>query len=139
MGAAFRYRDPNPAASEFGKGKVPRDAAREIELELWLALDAVRRGGAPNSQANKVIEHMGAAQALWAVKLEAVRHRQSLHAWGLLCDCSLTPGAATLELTEDAYQAISATLTVYLANLTKFTIRELAWAVTEARRRIAGD
>lgn len=117
---------------------VPRSTADEIELEILLALDAVKRGRATNAQANKVIICVGAAQIMWARKIDQEKHRQAVQAWRLLCQCSLLDELAPLTLTQEAYLAICVTLREYLRRLTKFTIGEVRSADEMARLTIAG-
>lgn len=134
MGARFFYRDPNPALSALRRQKVTSSVADEISMEALAALDGIRRGSAPNSLANVLIEHVGAAQVIWAARQDKPKYDQALRAWNLLAARSLAEPNNSLTLDDATYKAVKATLRVYLQCLPKFTNGELRQAVEQVRR-----
>jgi hypothetical protein len=136
MGARFFYRDPNPAMSALRRQKITSSTANKISIEVLAALDGIHRGTGPNRLANVLIEHVGAAQVIWAARADKPKYDQALRAWNLLAKRSLAAPDERLTLDDATYLEVKATVRMYLQCLPKFTNGELSDAVETVKRMV---
>lgn len=137
MGASMTYqREYNPLLIIVGKQLVGQDDADIVALPVLVALDAAKRGLAPNAHANTLAQHLLAAQAIWSSMNNAKLYKEAVDAWNALGRACQRP-TQLLDLTTREYAAIRAAIAHYVMALPRIEIAKFATATELAVAEMA--
>lgn len=118
------------------KSKVSPDQADNIAQIVLTALDAAKKGLAPNSMGNTLYEHVLTAGLLWKLTGNMALMNRTQEAIDALGKAFRRPGEM-ITLTTSEYTALREALGYYLRNMKRIEVGRLADANKAARRHMA--
>lgn len=134
--AKFKYRDQrNPLMVIAGKTKIQPEDVDAIALPILIALDAAKRGKAPNSLSNTLARNMLAAAYIMTKNGNHAMYMSVADAWTALKSACERP-TQLLDLTTKEYQALRKGVSTYLRTLPHIEAAMLVGAYKLADERM---
>jgi len=136
MAKPFKWRDRrDPLMVIAGKTKIQPEDVDAIALPILIALDAAKRGKAPNSLSNTLARNMLAAAYIMTKNGNKAMYDTVANAWTALKSACERP-TQLLDLTTKEYQALRKGVSTYLRTLPHIEAAMLVGAYKLADERM---